>query len=165
MNLNEAIYEVLTSNYKKDAPAAFKMVQNNGYDVYKSGKSWVVRNHKTYKIVCLDVPSGDWTFYWGRNHKSIDPRWWRNKGREINFVRCLDTPTNNYKCDNNGSKALVKHYEIKCQRNYVKWEQDKIDDIQSQISRLQSELVYHVDKKAREEEQLKKLRKDAGLIH
>ena len=35
MTLNEAIYTVLTTKYKKDAKEAFKMVEDAGYKMHK----------------------------------------------------------------------------------------------------------------------------------
>lgn len=51
--LKNAILTVLRTQYKYEAPAAFKTVERAGYDVYKYDGVWVIRNKETWKSLKL----------------------------------------------------------------------------------------------------------------
>ena len=52
--LNEAIYTVLTTKYKKQAREAFKRVQDAGYEVYKNNGHFHIYNASTGKTIYIE---------------------------------------------------------------------------------------------------------------
>lgn len=170
--LNKAIRTVLTTQYKKQAKEAFQMVENAGYEIYKMGGDWRVKNNKTGRIVYLE---DGWrsTFIWHGNR-------WENrtqcKGSEdtatmrlFDFVGALEKPLNkDYYTSiaftyENESKARQRYDELKSARRSVKWYDEDINNIKKQMQKLQDELVRKAQYKLEAEQTLKKVRKELGL--
>lgn len=158
MNLNEAIWAVLTSKYKKDAPNAFKLVEKY-YDVYKSGDGhWCVRNGKIYKSVCISR-DGQYIDY-GRNRKLIKD----NTKDHFDFERCLNTPFNTeYFRTVQYGKAKETWSNIQRKEWYVQSDINDIEHIKNQIIALNKQLADRIKSKTDHQKSLRDARYGAKL--
>lgn len=164
MTLNEAIYLVLISKFKKDCPKAFQMVENAGYDVYKSSGVWIIKNPKINKTIRASEPSYVWEnsqryykrfFYHGNSHTVLN--------QKIDFVNCLNTPINeyaNYTKDIYFTKYKLQISNIRQYKNMLKWRTKDIEKCKEKVADAQEELIRAVRFKTEAEMRLNQLRKE-----
>lgn len=185
--LNQAIFTVLTTQYKKDAAEAFKLVKDAGYEYRKDdGRFEVVK-----------VTNGDWrTSKWVRLGK-LESRWRRNektgeygyvkyrtlstnagrsevapdKVEKINFVNLLETPVNtvwtklNWTSYYDQKSKAVAIYEdkIKSPARMVKVYTEDIEKCQKQIEKLQADMLRYMKYKTEYEQKVIANKKELGL--
>jgi hypothetical protein len=97
-NVNAAIYVVLTTKYKKDAPEAFRVVKAAGYSYEKENGRYSVFNPVTHKSIicgneCKEYKDGHYEYYipFLVNYS------WNIRGKfsnKVNFQGILETPIN-----------------------------------------------------------------------
>lgn len=144
MTLNEAIYKVMTTQYKKDAKEEHKMVEAAGYEIYKSDGSFTVRNDETHRELCIDY-KGYYSVLYTRS-RSI--RFRKNEGLKFDFVGYLSKPRHDINdfLDKDGyykdrSKALQKYQMLERAKHHVEYEKNQLEEIKKKIASLQNELV------------------------
>lgn len=102
--LNKAIYTVITTKYKKDAQEAHRLVESEGYVIYKDNGKFVVRNDKTCKTISGGIHPM-WQYYIISIKEAGYPtrvtRDFKHYAHtdKMNLVSYLDTPHANQVCD------------------------------------------------------------------
>lgn len=163
MTLNEAIYTMFTTKFKKDAREAFDMIEKAGYKIWKNSGQWEIQNPKTGKYIYAGQPYWNYKKGWvivlhyGDCAKELDDR--------IDFVNCLNTPINT-------AKRRYKRYPNKFQeqrdnlrmvKRDIVWKENSIKDNKAKIEATQNNLITAVEEKTKAEAKLKALRKEYGL--
>lgn len=167
--LNKAIRTVLTTQYKKQAKEAFQMVEDAGYEIYKIGGDWRVKNNKTGRVVYLEDGIRRTNIWHGNRWENKTQCKDTTKMRLFDFVGALEKPLNkDYYTSiaftyENQSKALERYDELKSARRGVEWYDGDIDAIKKQMQKLQDELVRKAQYKLEAEQKLKNVRKELGL--
>lgn len=171
--LNQAIWTVLSTQFKKQAKEAFKTVQENGYEVYKNGcGTWTVKNPHTDKTMHIEQGCYRTILCYGRNSR----RW--NKlaeeqaiAKHFDFVNCLRTPHNReyYEVEareswRQESKSHEQYDRIKSAKWSIQYETDRIAKIQKEIAKLQDELIRATESRVSDKARLENLRKEFGLV-
>ena len=173
--LNEAIWTVLTTQFKKEAKEAFKTVKENGYEVYKNGcGTWTVHNPHTRRSIHIEYGR-----YYRRTtlfhgYYTTQSRTWKDATEErvvatkFDFVNCLKTYQNDeyYRTVNKDdrSTAKKKYERLTGAKWSVKYENDRIAKIQADIAKLQAELIKATENKVKDEMTLKQVRQELGLV-
>ena len=173
--LNKAIWKVLNTQYKKDAKEAFKLVEENGYKVWKNGSStWTVNNPHTGKCIHLEHSYYRSKLFYGNYTTQVesfrDSKDFKRVAEKFDFVNCLKTPYNKVYYDmlysmDNKSKSYDKYDRLKSAKWYLDYETRRIAKIQEDIAKLQAELVRATESKVKDEMKLKEVRKELGLKH
>ena len=167
-DVNKAIAQVLTTQFKKEAKEAFLIVKEAGYEVDKWDKKWHVRNRKVDRVVYIDRER------WNYDKHYPEYVIWHSGGSstladlsKFDFVGCLDKPVNKVWREMRGyehqNKFQAWSRKLKSARWSVKYHTDNIDSIQKHIEGLQKELMYHVKEQTRAEAELKQVRAELGL--
>lgn len=167
MTLNEAIYEVLTTQFKKDAKEAHKMLTDYGYEVKKYCGRWYVKNPTTQKEISAFY--NDWRYSWFFCY-GYDKRIPMN--RKIDFVNCLNTPINknvyNYSFYINNFQRNAD--KLKSAKRSITYEEKRINEIKAEVQSLterinvlQDRLVDATEEKGRRVRRLAEVRKELGL--
>jgi len=166
MTLNEAIYKVMTTQYKKDAKEEHKMVEAAGYEIYKSDGSFTVRNEETHRELCIDY-KGYYSVLYTRA-RSI--RFNRYDGLKFDFVGYLLKPTKDINdfLDRDGyykdrSKALQKYHRLERAKHHVEYEKNQFEEIKRRIASLQNELARTARFVAQAEADVNETRVKIGL--
>ena len=169
--INEAIYTVLTTQYKKDAKEAHSAVEAEGYQISKFNGSWWIHNTGTGRKIYLHYVRGGYYSYIegngnGRHRKNqISYR----EFPKFDFVGFLDKPLNTEWSEMNSYRFQENRYSqnaevLRSARWNVKYHTDSIARIQKQIEDLQKDLIYHAGQKAQAEQRLVETRKNLGLL-
>ena len=164
--VNEAILKVLSTQYKKDAKEAHKIVEAAGYEIYKSNGCFTIKNPRTYKYI-------QWTqCRWKYNYKLITTTkdiyfddW---KDLKINFVNYLNKPINNDKqyIDSDcfyTSKAKDKYVSLRCIKTYIEYHNREIERQKVLIEKAKKDIEYHEKRLKEEKDSLEETRKKLGL--
>ena len=168
--LNEAIYTVITTQYKKDAKQAHEMVSAFGYGISKYDGHYRVTSKETGKAVYVCFESYRYRrFSLGNNTKD------QHKGTigyghcPIDFVGYLAKPYNKvyedlkYSRRNRRSQAIKNYGQLKDTRWDIKYHEDEIEKIKAQIDKLENEIIYHARRQAFYEDQLRQQRRELHL--
>lgn len=163
MTLNEAIYTVLTTQYKKDAKEAHKIVENAGYTINKCSGHFEVTNPKNNRYVRINRD-----YYSYRYHCGMANVWCGTRCSEmryerlerIDYVNLLNTSYNKeyyrkpkWKVTNQNRKD--KLYNSKWD---VKFYNDRVEIAKHNIERAQQELIKAVENKAKAVQKLEEVR-------
>ena len=166
-NLNEAIFTVLTTQYKKDAKDAFNLVDEAGYKYIKYRGRFEVYNPETNRRIY--VTEGFRKNYY-TVHTGLYMRQTTHFKREadikvMDFVNCLEKPVNTefYREVPEGKAAGIYYNRIKSKRNMVKSYEDDIKSYQEQIEKLQQKIIYAAQKKAEYEMNIREAKKELGI--
>lgn len=171
MNMNQAIYQVLTSKFKKDAPEAFAMVKAAGYEVEKWNSQFHVINPETRRSIRIDehrvgrgcnVVTGP---YMKNRHtfKSLADTW------KVDFEGALKKPVSHdyyrqvEKEANYLSKAREKYDRLQTAIRYAKWDKDREECLIKEIADKQKELQRLIENRVKAEAEINKVRKAVGL--
>lgn len=175
--VNEAIYTVLTTQFKKQAPEAFEIVKAAGYEYDKYNGRFNVYNGKTNRRISLD--DGGWyKNYWltvNHGYYTANTTTYRGeledllaKVKRFDFVGCLDKPMNReyyamlHDADDN-SQAVQKWQSLKYKKNCVQWRVEEIERIQLQMEKLQKDLMRAMERKVEYEQDVINYKKELGL--
>lgn len=180
MTLNEAIFQVLTAEYKKDAAEAFAIVKAAGYEIEKRDvKQYAVRNKETGRILWIEYRT-KWNskayrdlhitiVHHGTSYYNVSQFIDKSPlAAGFNFEACLNKPLNRtyYNMKTNyydKSLAHAKYEELKSARWNVKYEVEKIKNIQKQLEDLQKELIRRTENKVKAEQRLVAKQKELHL--
>lgn len=164
MTINDAIYAVITTKFKKDMKEAKKVVRGAGYTITKCyGSYWTVNNPVTGKYVYL---SNDEYYY-----KTFDIRGKRIKVKrgedcKIDFRAALDKPINKE------WEALrwierrptKKKYERLNSAKYsLRWRKQELAETQKKIAELQARLIRETRSIVEAENKVSEVRNELGL--
>ncbi len=166
MTINEAIYNVITTQRKKDMkPGAVDMVKKAGYEVtyIGEGRWWQVRSPKTYKSVYARLNyRQELIIEIGNKSKKIDSL----DASPINFEAYLNKPINKeyYRAESlQYHPTKDKYSRLADVRYWVNYYMKQAEKHKKEIESIIKDLEYAVANKAREESELKELRKKFGL--
>ena len=159
MTINEAIFTVLTTQFKKDAPEAFKMVESlPGCRVDKYQGSFDIRNTETNRWIS-GRQVGWRGYYICLNNTKIE----EENAKKIDFYGFLFCERKRYYEPYIESEAIKKYKELKSKKWSVDYAIRDLEETRKKIARLQSDLERYVLSKYKREEELEKYRKEIGL--
>lgn len=170
MTLNEAIIQVITNKYKKDAKEAHKIVEDAGYKINKVDGYYHVSSSSTYRY-CYAFYSGHydkgqrWCIYWGSNVRGSKIHWGDPANIKIDFTNLLNTRYNNvaHEQSPSHSPAVEKYQSIRWKKYTIKQDEKYIQDTLNSIANLNAKLISATELKAQHEMELANLRKENGL--
>lgn len=166
--LNEALLKVLTTKFKKDAPAEFKMVSDAGYEVYKVDGMFRVYNANTHREI---------HFTRGYGYRVYGYLNWTNGRKQcttyedltkVNIVGVLNTPPNyakrptgygywgETKTKYNARKLCEAKMRVKCA-------DESIDRARRELEKAQKELERTIQYRVRVAYELNECRKELNL--
>lgn len=164
--VNEAILKVLSTQYKKDAKEAHKIVEAAGYEIYKSNGCFTIKNPKTYRYI-------QWTqCRWRYNYKLItttkDIYFDNWKELKINFVNYLNKPINRDKERGDNmwgcSSKLKEKYDSLCNHKMsIEYHTREIERQKALIEKTKKDIEYHERRIKEEKDSLEETRKKLGL--
>lgn len=174
MNLNDAIIQVITTKYKKDALGAHKIVEDAGYKIDKRDGRYYVSNEVTHRycnawLTGYDYGRQRWYFDWGSMVYARKIHYGNPSGIKVDFVNLLNTPYNReghvsaYDDKWNNSVAKEKYSRLKQLRYNVDYYSKETQKIIDEFSRLQERLIEATEDKARSVAKLDAYRKECGL--
>ena len=166
--MNKAIWEVLTHQYKKDAKEAHKLVSSE-YEVEKWNGSYHVRNPKTRRTISYNAYNrrGGYILYgaYAGHRKDV------NGAVKFDFVGCLEKPENFawYEMVNKEyeqkrkSKSKERYEKLRYAVRNIKWEEDAIESIKKQMEKLQKDMEWHEARLQKAQGDYIKVREELGL--
>ena len=170
--VNEAIYAVLTTQYKKDVKESHNIVEAAGYQISKFNGDWYIHNKETGRKLFAHYSKYNDRYARRYAREYIDGNGNAKKAKiseKFDFVGYLDKPLNtewnemkSYSFQEN--RYSKQAYVLKSARWEVEYHTEKLASIQKQIANLQKDLIYHAERKARGEQDLLSLRKSLGLV-
>ena len=168
MTLNEAIFQVITHQYKKECEEAHAIVKAAGYTVTKQYGCFYVRNPKTHKYVAFEPHFGNYYGYYELTWSSALPRRYNSIPESIafNFVAMLNTPINRAWADSrweHESLALCKYHNIRITKYEIANSDKRIKELKAQISALQDTMLREMASKVDHTNRLENYRKEYGL--
>jgi len=163
MTLNQAIYKVITTQYKKDMGEAYKIVTDAGFLPRKITGGWEVYNPETRRSV--------WVSY--NNYKTYISYGWDHRRVEINFhfdfEKNLRTPNNtewfevrNRRRDWRGD-TKIKMERLHDAKWTIEWRKRDIEHTKKKIEELQRELMSQMRSEIQSESCLDEIRKELKL--
>lgn len=170
--LNEAIYTVITTQYKKDAKEAHEMVSAFGYGIYKYDGRFRVCNKATSKVVYVCSQSYSYRRFDLGNRVAEQTK---DKNSicfnpcRVDFVGYLDKPFNREyydmrnKSHRRHSRAVSKFHDLKDAKWDIKYYGDKINEIKSQIAHLEDDMLHYARRQMDSEQSLRRLRREYHL--
>ena len=168
--LNEAIYKVITTQYKKDAKQAHEMVSAFGYGISKYDGHYRVTSKETGKAVYVHFESYTYRRFSLGNNSAEQRKGENGYGHcPIDFVGYLAKPYNKvyedlkYSSYRRRSQAVKNYGRLKETRWDIKYHEDEIEKIKAQINKLQDEIIYHARRQKYYEDQLQAQRRELHL--
>lgn len=167
--LNQAIYAVLATKFKKDAYEAHELVKNAGYEIEKWDGKFHIRNRETNRLIC--IATNRWGDKVGINHNP----WTKNAKLTENFdyVACLNKPLNETYWRMRQDEAW---YRSKSRENFeklhrAKWGVDyhtrslqKAEEaLERAMEQYEKDVKYHKECLKVDQESLAKVRAELGL--
>ena len=162
--LNKAIYDVLTSQFKKDNPEAFKKVENAGYVIEKLNGHFHISNPKNrvgkwVRPMRIDCEDTGYRMYF--NTTNYQNRKFSNK---IDFIDCLEKQRNRYEPVYIESQAVINYnYYIKNKKERIKDYEEDIENRKKKILEIIGDIERYSRYIAEYKEELKENRKKFGL--
>lgn len=182
-NINKAIREVITTQFKKDAKESHELLENLGYKIYKYDGSFWVKNPKNDKTIGM----GNYgRLIYGRN--SVYTRYYKNREQEydnhlnyFNFYNCLEVAPNKNWCrtyhrggcswytDKNDIQIRFENNKrdlnnaLWSARHYTKEVEDVQKKLTETIEKLQKELVRVTEYKIEAQLKLKEIKNNIKL--
>lgn len=164
MTLNEAIFQVITHQYKKECEEAHAIVKAAGYTITKQYGCFYVRNPKTHKYVAFEPHVGNYYAYYElvwptalhtRKYDSIP------ESMAFNFVAMLNTPYNRAWSDlqyERESLALCKYHNIRVTKYEIANSESRIKELKKKIGALQEEMLREMESKVNHTNELRNYR-------
>lgn len=166
-DMNKAIYRVLTTQFKKEAKDAHKAVEAAGYEIYKLGGEWHVRNPQTGKAVHIEPNRGWYTRFtvWGGARQTVFKS--IEELTKYDFEGQLKKEYNNEWYDLRRAAAYeptqVKYRRLKSAKRQQQWREERVTDIEKKIAQLQRELIEAVEDRTRARADVEATYKALGL--
>ena len=171
--LNNAILQVITHQYKKDAKEYHQIVEDAGYTIDKNYGHYYVRNPKTHRYVCMEYKKGYRNDYYELNWGSMVYGYKRfdNMPASIpfDFVAMLNKPYNRnghyneYSDKWNKSKAVERYVELKRLKRNLKNDEEDVETVLRQLTTLQQRLICATETKVKAAAELNSYRRECGL--
>lgn len=168
--LNQAIYKVLITQFKKDAKEEHKIVENAGYEIQKYNGYFEVRNKETCKLVRITNVNYGYTFsrvtlICGNNTIRVKPE----NVCKIDFVNCLSKPFptetyNAYYYYNCWNVYKDLRYRLREAKRNVEYYDKCIEKAKDNIRKAQNELISIVENKERNKNDLKNIRAEINTM-
>ena len=164
--LNNALFTVMTTQFKKNMREEVATVEAAGYKVEKYGGVYRVRNPKTDKVVYIDGKCRSYVHTNG-NAKGVEVVVWKNDCR-VDFVGMLEKPINTEWNELYWRQAGATNYRQKADRliharRNVEWKKQDIERRKEQIRSLQEAILRDLHYEAEYEARLTAVRKELGL--
>ena len=168
MNLNEAIYEVIRTQFKKDMGEALEIVENAGYKVYKASGRFYVRNTAINKEVFLHWNSnGTSCSVYGNNRELCSFR--LNEMPRVEFVGYLNKPFNlvwyevQARMSDWRSPTWYRYSVLADAKSGVEYNEKQIERLTKQIKDFQITLNNCIADRYTRAQRLVNVRKELGL--
>ena len=164
--LNNAIYTVLTTQFKKYAKDAHRAVKEAGYTIDKWCGYYHVKNEATGR--CLSVETSDGWYrrtYYVRGCRKMATFENYEKLMKFDFVGCLEKSLNAdyYQTNKAYHPTLDKYNRLKDAKFYVKYRNNDIEKLKKEIEKLQGQINEYTQWVRRDEKRLSDIRKEYGL--
>jgi hypothetical protein len=168
--VNEAIIEVCTNKYKKDARQAHELLEDLGYKIEKWNGCYHIMNKETHRTVTIDLAGGWRTYYVVTGTTKGNIRFDHKADLiKVDYVGILNKPWNtawvdaqDYRWQN--VRPTINKY------NTLKWKKTCIADVTKDIEKTKKEIEYLQDRliklatnKVRYETELQNLRNKFGI--
>ena len=166
MELNEAIYKVISTQFKKDMGEALKIVEGAGYKVSKWDSRFYVKNEKTGRELCLRNTYNGYAVH-GNGYVKCKFNW--DKTCPMDLVAYLEKPFNDewYKVQamrsDWRSPTYYKCHRLKDAKWYIEYKKNDIKNINNEITKLQQRLEEAIRSQVKYEQNLVNIRKELGL--
>lgn len=156
--INEAIKKVLGTQFKKDAPEAFKIVKEAGYTAYKDrGYFYNVENPKTGKVLRTRNYGMDYVAFL---EKPINKDW-----QDVQYMKNKPRPIG--KAQERHVGIYFRKKDVERHDKYIKEYKDDIAYYMKKIEQLQNDILREMLKKQEAEQLLEeeraKVREEFGL--
>lgn len=165
MTINEAIYKVITTKYKKDMTEAKKIVRGAGYTITKCyGNYWDVSNPATGRVVYLTNDNYSYKGFRINYGKTIAVK--RGEDCKIDFRAALDKPLNKEWQSLRWveTRPTKKKYEKLNSAKYsLKWRKQELAETQKKIAELQARLIRETRSIVNAENEVNNVRRELGL--
>lgn len=164
MELNYAMFLVMSNQYKKDCKEAHEMVEKAGFEIHKNNGHFYIRNRNTRRELFLtdrwDYEERGIVFYVHYNYNLNAVKY---KGK-FDFVNCLNTPIRSQEDSFDYYKTAYGKYDrLKNLKWSVEWDKKNIEKIKNQIVSLQNDLERAIRSEIRDSLNLEEYRKEVGL--
>jgi hypothetical protein len=166
MELNEAIYKVIKTQFKKDMGDALKVVEEAGYTVKKWDSRFYVKNPNTGRELCLREGWGKYKVC-GNGSEKCAFRF--EDVCRMDFVGYLEKPFNYawYKVQDMQrewrSATWYKWDRLRSAKFNIMYEKDEIAKVKQDIANLQARLEQAIRSQVKYEQNLIAVRKELGL--
>ena len=174
MTLNQAIIQVISNQFKKDAKEAHTQVEAAFYKIEKYNGHYRVTNPATHRY-CYIVYSGHymkgdrWVLYWGSTGQGRKEHYGDPADIKVDLVNMLNTPYNKYmyECewehDGNRSEAMQKYVHLKSlKRDYQTYDVG-MTQVLKDIDDLQKKLIKYTEQRVNCMTKLNNYRNEIGL--
>lgn len=163
--LRQAIFTVLTTQFKKDMGGADKIVEDAGYLVRKGQGGYEVYNPKTQRCLYINGNYQKYIHYswYGKNYA-----FYPDEGCKFDFVGALNKPFNkewydilDHRYETNPTRK--KYEELAWAKKRIAWRQEDIKKAYKAIEAAQKELERAVRWEVEAKNDLKAVRAKLGL--
>lgn len=165
--LNDAIYTVITTQYKKDAKEAHALVTAYGYSIWKYNGCYHVANNETHKSVQARSGWRYTTIYLDSVHSQY-VRLKDDQECKVDFVGFLTKPKNyeywSRPTTEESGTALDKYDNISHAKYMSNSYAEDIEKAKTKIESLLKDIERYTEMKVRYELDLAKLRVEYGLV-
>lgn len=167
MTLNEAIYKVIGTQFKKDMGEALEIVEKAGYKVSKWDSRFYVKNTNTGREVCLREGYKGYKVCGNGDVKHLIP--WDGVCR-MDLVGYLEKPFNRewYKVQamrsDWRSATWYKWDRLRSARYDIRYADKELANIKRDIANLQARLERTLVEKVKREQRLAEMCKELRLI-
>lgn len=167
--LNEAIYTVITTQYKKDAKDAHDLVSSYGFDIWKYDGHYNVGCKETHKSVFVSSQGRRYTTFYLDGRPSPYKRLEEGQECKINFVYFLTKPKNvEYMTlcwnEDRESEAVSKYDNIRHAKHMAESYAEDVRKAKAKIDSILKDIEHYTEMKLRYEKDLADLRVKYGLV-
>lgn len=161
MTLGQAIYAVLTTQFKKDAKDAHAIVEGAGYVIYKNDGHFHVKNRETRRVLFIKELYCGWALF--GNYGNMLVKFDRPEKLKVDLVGYLNKPAKFEEFNPYRNNAEKLYKTLQDRKWDVEWEDREIDEIIKKMKKLQDDLVWHTERRAKARTELENIRKQYGL--
>lgn len=172
--LNNAIFNVLYYQFKKDCKVSHDIVEQAGYKISKFNGHFNIKNEATDR--CVWIEHGSYTSYikrFSNSNKDVRIEGYTFSCTKFDFVGYLEKPRNEvwwdiinsdyYGLGRRGT-GYWKRERLRTAKNSVKYRKEDIEKIKGQIAKLQEALEKEIRYEIEAEYKLEEVRKELGLV-
>lgn len=177
MTLNEAVYRVITTQFKKNMDGADKVVEEAGYRVIKTDGRFAVRTVRNNGR-CRDIEFGETSrgyklIAWNGDMQRVYRYATLDELKKFNFEAFLNAPINVAYAEarvldeyrfGGYTDTQRKMGRLRDVKAYIRYKVDDIEKYKKQIADLQEKIEDAIRRQVQYEGDLRNLRKEYGLI-